>query len=774
MGAGFLRPSCYLAVVALLCQLLVGCSSSAGRPSVTLPDDDGDITVTIKPTSTKPDEVGLDLLGPATVAVSDVYDVDVSREPAVALVSFPVPKSALSDKDGKSIDPDDLYVALYDQRLGWIPLPSHYDPDRRRVQAITPHLSGISLKRFVGGIEHLAGDVGTSIKDGAEYAGGKVVDGFRSLAGSAGGAISDFSRVEWNGVKIIGGWMEQGARGVADSLTGSLLPEQHSSGCANANAKASHTDLSSNVKYLEGCVLSNPPATISIANHGFLPFEIVGTSQLKPTLDLEGDSTLALLVAAVQAHMRGNAFIAGHGARRMTMGAKLRADPDWQARVQIDLPALVLDVALALLQAIPAARRLQEVILTLRVQIEKYISEDGLKSATEIFVILEKVVRDLPATAEKPELLENVESLDKLYACALAPAEAAAKEKPTGRKLMDIITSTARKCVLDLGEFATGASPQFAAQYLSGLVDTGAKTVQTFMAAYEFDQLTNVLDSRIEVRQPGTSSPTDDHETADVYFPQGVQCVCEPVKEPKDLALTGDSSQWISDVQWSSWTASSATGSGIDHVSCKAVCKPGQPQVTDHDASFTLDRPIIACGKPFYSRITETLDGAKPTGRTFLKLPVESQLTPTIKYCPEQPGGPNHLRLFETPSRNIICGVFLDTDGSVLPWGRTESIGCTIQHRNYGPAPSSCQIEPTYLDELGASGQTFVDPCSGTRTQRLYGSGIDSAAHNPVKVGYDVTVDLDAAKCRVTMANVRCVNAERHGFELAREHNHTF
>jgi hypothetical protein len=72
---------------------------------------------------------------------------------------------------------------------------------------------------------------------------------------------------------------------------------------------------------------------------------------------------------------------------------------------------------------------------------------------------------------------------------------------------------------------------------------------------------------------------------------------------PSELAISADSSFFVTQVQYSSWTQQSATGTGLLNTNtCAPTCAAGK--FTRIRIQFTLEIPILACGDFFFTRLS--------------------------------------------------------------------------------------------------------------------------------------------------------------------------
>jgi hypothetical protein len=107
---------------------------------------------------------------------------------------------------------------------------------------------------------------------------------------------------------------------------------------------------------------------------------------------------------------------------------------------------------------------------------------------------------------------------------------------------------------------------------------------------------------------------------------------------------------------------------------------------------------------------------------------------------------------FETPSRNIACGWYSDSGGSL----RCE-IGSLL--RPMPPRPASCDVDWGYGISMGRTGRAQV-LCAGDTIRRTGNVRI---------LAYGLTWQRGGFRCTSSRAGLRCVNASGRGFFLSRE-----
>jgi hypothetical protein len=75
-----------------------------------------------------------------------------------------------------------------------------------------------------------------------------------------------------------------------------------------------------------------------------------------------------------------------------------------------------------------------------------------------------------------------------------------------------------------------------------------------------------------------------------------------------------DGSGVIRDLQWTSWTSTSATATGTAWVNnCLPNCATGT--VIAYPATVTLDQPVSYGGQLYFNRLTTYFPDKTPTGR---------------------------------------------------------------------------------------------------------------------------------------------------------------
>ena len=107
---------------------------------------------------------------------------------------------------------------------------------------------------------------------------------------------------------------------------------------------------------------------------------------------------------------------------------------------------------------------------------------------------------------------------------------------------------------------------------------------------------------------------------------------------------------------------------------------------------------------------------------------------------------------FETPSRNIACGWFSGSGGSL----RCEILSLL---RPMPPRPASCDVDWGYGLSLGRTGRAHV-LCAGDTIRRTGRVRI---------LAYGRTWRRGGFSCTSARVGLRCVNASGHGFFLSRE-----
>jgi hypothetical protein len=82
--------------------------------------------------------------------------------------------------------------------------------------------------------------------------------------------------------------------------------------------------------------------------------------------------------------------------------------------------------------------------------------------------------------------------------------------------------------------------------------------------------------------------------------------------KPATVDVSADSTLWITDAKWSSWTHNQAVGTGTSHVDTCAHGCAGGPTETD-PVRMVLDSPTWTCGRWFFSHLIMTWpSGRKP------------------------------------------------------------------------------------------------------------------------------------------------------------------
>jgi hypothetical protein len=93
--------------------------------------------------------------------------------------------------------------------------------------------------------------------------------------------------------------------------------------------------------------------------------------------------------------------------------------------------------------------------------------------------------------------------------------------------------------------------------------------------------------------------------------------VCEPpAYKPSSLLIAcGDGNARVTGLHWSSWTATSAVGTGIwQQNDCKPYCAKGR--FHDFPVQLRLDDPMPGQGTMIFGNATAIFSGAAPDGAT--------------------------------------------------------------------------------------------------------------------------------------------------------------
>jgi hypothetical protein len=115
------------------------------------------------------------------------------------------------------------------------------------------------------------------------------------------------------------------------------------------------------------------------------------------------------------------------------------------------------------------------------------------------------------------------------------------------------------------------------------------------------------------------------------------------------------------------------------------------------------------------------------------------------------------LGAFKSPSGNIYCVASTDTfSGKPVTALQCEVMSVTAA-RSPLPKPKDCELD---------WGQRFALPQRGRAGMVCHGDTIANPSY-PV-LPYGKTWRVAGFACDATAARVRCMNADRHGFELAR------
>jgi hypothetical protein len=90
------------------------------------------------------------------------------------------------------------------------------------------------------------------------------------------------------------------------------------------------------------------------------------------------------------------------------------------------------------------------------------------------------------------------------------------------------------------------------------------------------------------------------------------------MQRPSSLELTGDGTLYVSGAQWTSWGASSATGTGNAQYH---GCTPSCAQATPHTALvwIRLSRIRVCAGRQYYSSVTLTTNSGQLLDEQFLQ-----------------------------------------------------------------------------------------------------------------------------------------------------------
>ena len=111
------------------------------------------------------------------------------------------------------------------------------------------------------------------------------------------------------------------------------------------------------------------------------------------------------------------------------------------------------------------------------------------------------------------------------------------------------------------------------------------------------------------------------------------------------------------------------------------------------------------------------------------------------------------LDRFQSPSGNILCEVHAFEDESTP---RISSLSCTISQSNAKLPPKTINCEVGYFHMM-ARGKAIGDCTSA--------NNFDPAI--PV-LPYGKVWQVGGFRCDATTVRVRCVNLDKHGFELSR------
>lgn len=111
---------------------------------------------------------------------------------------------------------------------------------------------------------------------------------------------------------------------------------------------------------------------------------------------------------------------------------------------------------------------------------------------------------------------------------------------------------------------------------------------------------------------------------------------------------------------------------------------------------------------------------------------------------------------FASPSKNIVCG------GDVLPaYGGAKGVSCYIKQMDSKSSvekPESCDGNWGNVFELGQSGEAGL----GCYTDTPY-------AQQPDILPYGQTIRGDGWICLSLMTGMKCMNQQKHGFEIGRK-----
>lgn len=111
---------------------------------------------------------------------------------------------------------------------------------------------------------------------------------------------------------------------------------------------------------------------------------------------------------------------------------------------------------------------------------------------------------------------------------------------------------------------------------------------------------------------------------------------------------------------------------------------------------------------------------------------------------------------FASPSKNIVCG------GDVLPaYGGAKGVSCYVVQMDNKPLiakPKSCDGKWGNVFELGKSSQANL----GCYTDTPY-------SQNPRILSYGKTIRGDGWYCTSLSTGMKCVNDQKHGFEIGRK-----
>jgi hypothetical protein len=87
----------------------------------------------------------------------------------------------------------------------------------------------------------------------------------------------------------------------------------------------------------------------------------------------------------------------------------------------------------------------------------------------------------------------------------------------------------------------------------------------------------------------------------------------DPVSQPADAVLSGDSTLGLTAMHWPTWSLSSAVGTGTGWVDdCRPTCASGTR--ISAPVKVTLTRPAVVCNRMFFTRIELLWTAAVPVG----------------------------------------------------------------------------------------------------------------------------------------------------------------